>query len=401
MSSFAWACAACTLVGILQALCGLVVLWRFLRGADAPAPNLPPVTVLKPLCGDEPGLEDALTSFCAQDYPEMQIVFGAHDAADPALAVARRVQARHPACDIAVIADPAQHGANRKIGNLLNMLPAARHDLLVFADSDVCVQPAYLRTVVAALARPGVGLVTTPSVGRATCGSWAARLGVQHITATYLPGVLLGAAMGRQDCLGTTAALHRRTLERLGGLAIVADRLADDAWLGRAVRASGLRVRLAHTLSVVGVPEASFADLWRHELRWACTVRSLLPLLSIGSALQFPIAWAVLAIAVGGTGWWWLAPLAIAARAGTALTICRLVRRHVPAPPPAARPLLLPVRDALSVAELTAAFVTRHVEWRGRRMAVSDSGQAKAAAPRRPGQAREAAVLEGAVTASA
>ena len=99
------------------------------------------LTVLKPLHGDEPLLEEALASTCAQDYPTFQVVFGASSADDPALAVVERLRQRFPAVDIAVVVDPRRHGANPKVGNLINMLPAAKHDVLVIADSDLHVAP--------------------------------------------------------------------------------------------------------------------------------------------------------------------------------------------------------------------------------------------------------------------
>ena len=103
------------------------------------------MTVLKPLYGDEPLLEEALASLCAQDYPAFQVVFGVQSAADPALAVLHRLRARFPALDMAVVIDPARHGSNHKVSNLINMLPSARHDVLVVADSDVHAPPGYLR----------------------------------------------------------------------------------------------------------------------------------------------------------------------------------------------------------------------------------------------------------------
>src|SRR6478736_3749723 len=153
-------------VGLIQALAGLVLVNRFdsLATRTAGAAE-PPVTVLKPLHGGEPLLEEALSSVCRQVYPSWQVVFGVNDPADLALPVVRRLQARFPACDIAVVVDPTPHGPNRKVANLINMLPAAKHDVLVIADSDVHVAADWLRRLVAALEGPGVGVVTTVYTG--------------------------------------------------------------------------------------------------------------------------------------------------------------------------------------------------------------------------------------------
>src|SRR5205085_358337 len=122
--------------------------------------KLPPVTVLKPLCGAEPGLHENLRSFCRQDYPQFQIVFGVGDEHDPAIVVAARLKDEFPALPIDIVVDPRQHGHNRKISSLINMLKHARHDTLVMADSDARVGADYLETVTAPLLDEKVGLVT-------------------------------------------------------------------------------------------------------------------------------------------------------------------------------------------------------------------------------------------------
>jgi len=148
-------------LGVAQAVAGSWAVRGFRRrhqhaaGAGAAPAERPPVSVLKPLYGDEPLLEQALSSFCTQRYGAYQIVFGVQRANDPALAVVRRVCARHPGCDVAVVVDATPHGGNGKVANLMNMLPAARYDVLVVSDSDVHAPPDYLESVAAALAEPG------------------------------------------------------------------------------------------------------------------------------------------------------------------------------------------------------------------------------------------------------
>jgi ceramide glucosyltransferase len=152
-------------IGALQCLAGWLSVQRFASRPRRPARARPPVTVLKPLHGDEPGLEQALETLCQQRYPLYQVVFGVQDPADPAAGVVRRLQSRFPGRDLTLVVDATQHGRNRKIGNLINMLPAARHEIVVIADSDLYVQPDYLERLVAAMESPGVGLVTTLYAG--------------------------------------------------------------------------------------------------------------------------------------------------------------------------------------------------------------------------------------------
>jgi ceramide glucosyltransferase len=328
------------------------------------------VTVLKPLCGDEPLLEEALASNLQQDYPHCQLVFGVQSATDPALAVVERLRRRFPERDIAVVVDATPHGSNRKIANLINMYAAAKHDVLVVADSDVHVAPDYLARIAAALEEPGTGLVTTLYAGLATTGSLPGLLGATAITHSFLPGALLGRAMGRQDCLGATMALRRETLDAIGGLHALADHLADDNVLGRKVRELGLSVRMATTVPATTVPETTMVALFRHELRWARTIRALVPTGFALSSVQHPLAWATLAVVLsGGAGWavgLFLAGWGI--RAAVALGIdaeLGLAKSALATPAPI---WLLPLRDLMSASVILASIASDRVEWRGHMM---------------------------------
>ncbi len=377
-------------IGVIQAIAGWIAVVRFARSVSVPEPVAAPVTVLKPLHGDEALLETALASACTQDYPVWQVVFGVQDAADTALPVVRRLQARFPDCDIAVVVDPTPHGENRKVGNLINMLPAAKHGVLVIADSDVHADPDYLRRLVGALEQPGVGLVTTlytglpaygplppapspkgrgselPAPPPLVGGGWGegsvGQLGALQINQYFLPGALLARAMGRQDCLGATMVLRRETLDRIGGFPALVDHLADDNILGRLVQGLGLRVALADTVVATTVPEASFAALWRHELRWARTIRALVPAQFAASALQYPLAWAALAILLAWGALWSLAWFAAAGvvRVLLARATDRALGLAFRSPV-----WLLPLRELMSVAVMIASYAGRQVDWRG------------------------------------
>jgi len=145
--------AALTLAGFVQAGAGWLAVRRFHRSAPLPGPR-PPITVLKPLHGDEPLLEQALESFCRQDYPDFQIVFGVQDALDTAVPVVERLRAKYPSIDMDLVIDPTPHGLNRKVANLINMFPSARHDVLLISDSDMHAAADYLTRVADALDKP-------------------------------------------------------------------------------------------------------------------------------------------------------------------------------------------------------------------------------------------------------
>ena len=359
--------ATAAAAGLGQAAAGWLAACRFAAAPPPPVGPRPPVTVLKPMYGDEPMLETALASICTQDYPCFQLVCGVQDPADPAVAVVERLRTRFPHCDIALVIDPTQHGENRKIGNLINMLPAARYDLLVIADSDVHALPDYLARLADTLALPGTGLATTLYAGLPANRSLAAQLGATAITYSFLSGALLARLLGRQDCLGATMALRRETLAAVGGLGALVHRLADDNVLGRLVRARRLAVRLAPTVCATTVPETRLADLFRHELRWARTIQALVPAEFAASAIQHPLAWAALALALSGGAPWALAwfLLCWAGRAGVARGLdarLGLSASGLATPTPV---WLLPLRDLLSLTVIVASYASDRVEWRG------------------------------------
>jgi ceramide glucosyltransferase len=357
-------------LGIVQALCGLLAVRRFRtlhreNTATHHPIDLPAVSVLKPLYGDEPLLEAALTSFCVQDYPTYQIIFGVRDPADPALHVVRRLQKRFPALDIAVVVDETLHGANRKISNLINMYPVARHGVVVVADADVHVAENYLRRVVAALNDTGTGLVTTLYSGLPADGRLAPLLGASQISHSFLPGALMARGLGRQDCLGATMALRRETLLAIGGFSALVDHLADDAMLGRLVSDRGLAVRLAGTVPATTVSDRSLRALFQHELRWARTIHSITPLGFALSAVQYPLFWATLSMAISGGGAWFclLFITTWALRSLTANQIDRALGLQI------ATPIwVLPLRDVVSVMVMLASYQNDQVQWRGQTM---------------------------------
>jgi ceramide glucosyltransferase len=358
-------------LGLTQAGLAVDALKRFNRQARPRLETMPPVTILKPLKGDEPLLEAALASFCTQSYAEFQLVFGVQDRRDPAIAVVERLRTLFPRLDIAMVIDETRHGGNGKIANLINMWPAAKHDIIVFADSDVHVTPHFLERIVGALEVPEVGVVTALYAGFAAGPGIAGGFGAAQINHIFLPGVLVGRMLGRQDCLGAALALRRSTLIRIGGLPALLPHLADDAALGRLVRRLGLRVALAPSLVVTTVSEETLPALFGHELRWARTIRALEPLTYATSLLQYPVFWALVTILAGNFRIWTLgfAVIVWAVRAVEARAMARQLDRG------AFSGWLWPVRELFSIVVLLASYFGNRVVWRGSSMAAVDHGR--------------------------
>jgi len=336
----------------------------------------PPVTVLKPLCGMEHELEENLRSFCAQDYPNYQIVFGARHAEDAAVPVVKRLMAEFPELDATLVVDEHIHGGNLKVSNLINMLAAAKHHILIMADSDMRVGRDYLGAIAAPFADASTGAVTC--LYRATPASnMASRLGAMHINADFLPSVLVAAALSDIEyCFGATMAIRRSALDAIGGMQSMADVLADDYQLGKRVSEAGFSVRLSDYVVENIVYEMDFKSLFLHELRWARTVRVSSPQGYAGSIFTYPVPLALLFLTVSGGSLAGFAMLTLA-------VILRLRLRHCVRDGfgIGGKPLccLTPLRDLLSAGIWAASFMGRTVHWKGARLTLQDHGEIKSA----------------------
>jgi ceramide glucosyltransferase len=360
-----------SILGMVQCVAGWLAVLRFAAPPSSRPSAYPPITILKPLYGTEPLLEEALASCFNQNYPDFQIVFGLHHSDDPALAVVERLKLKFPKTEVAIVIDPTLHGPNRKVSNLINMLPSARHELLVISDSDLRVQPDYLERLVVALEVPDTGLVTAAYVGLPPDElGLKALLGATQISHNFLPGVLLSRALGRQDCLGSTAMFDRDTLERSGGLHGLVHLLAEDNVLGQRVLELGLSVGLADTVVAATVPEPTVMALWNHELRWARTIRASAPIGLAASTLQYPMFWAAVAWAVSGGEAWSLGLFAGSwlVRAVAVAGIDRALWRKTGMRTRLSTLLLLPLRDMLSILEILASYCVDDVVWRGHKI---------------------------------
>jgi ceramide glucosyltransferase len=377
-----WFGTALVFAGAIYACLVLYVVLKSPHGRDVPSAgagvsgHLQPVSVLKPLCGAEPRLYENLRGFCVQAYPDYELIFGVQDNEDPAIDVVRQLRTEFPQLDIALVIDPRLHGSNPKVSNLINMLPHARNDWFVLADSDISVPANYLTRVAAPLADSDVGIVTCLYHGIARLGFWS-RMGRLFIDDWFVPSVRLAHAFGStRFSFGATIAVRREVLSSIGGVEALRDTLADDFWLGELTRQKSLRTVLSDLLVATEVSDAGFSTLWARELRWLRTIRSIAPLGFIPACLCFttPIVLLGLALAPGVPNGI-LALLGLGARA--LLYFSRPELKHET---PLWRELLLiPLRDGLLLLEWAVALTGWQVKWRG---AVLHSRGGKGAASR-------------------
>ena len=362
--------AALAVVGIAYQLIALAAVLRFFAGTAPRGTGNEPVTLLKPLHGAEPRLVDNLASFLEQDYSgAVQMICGVGDPRDGALDAVAAVQDRYPQADIAITTGPRLPAANAKIGNILAMMPQARHDVLVLSDSDMAVQRDYLAKLLGALDKPGIGAVTCLYIGRGDAGLWS-RISAAAMSCTGLPNMVMALATSiAQPCLGSTIAIRRKTLAAIGGFERFADVLADDYAIGEAVAELGLKVAVPPMVLTHACAHRSFAELWHQHLRWAATIRGVAPLRHAGSGVTHALAFALLAslfLPQLGLG---LIAAALAVRLAMALTVCRIAdvrRRFI---------LVLPMADLLEFAVFIASLFARKIDWRGSRLRIMGQGR--------------------------
>ena len=370
-----------TLASILYlafATCG--VAWhRIHHQRNIPPPpesvNPRPVTVLKPICGPDPNLYENLRSFCQQAYPQYQLVFGVSDAGDPATRIVQQVIADFPNLDLALVVDDRLIGTNFKVSSLANMLRMAKYDILVIADSDMRVQPDYLRTIVSPFEDADVGAVTCLYKG-SPVGGLASALGAMFINEWFLPSVLVALTFEKlRFCFGASIAVRREVLDAIGGFEALADDLADDYMLGKLISERGYTIHLAPYLVENIVLEPDLKALFLHELRWARTVRSVRP---VGYALSFvtyslPMSIVFLLVTLA-TRFASVGVVVVALSIGLRVLLHYAVRAAFRLSSPA-MPWLIPIREILAFLVWCASFLGRGVQWRNGKFSLSPDGR--------------------------
>jgi ceramide glucosyltransferase len=354
----------------------LLCLWSaaaFLRERKAagksarPPQDLPAVSILKPLKGSDPEMYASFLSHCLQEYPEYEIIFGVSDAEDPAVASVKQLQTEFPGNAISLVVCSDKLGPNIKVSNLEQMARVARYEYLIVNDSDIRVQPDYLRRVIAPLTDPSVGMVTClyRGVPASTLGSRLESLG---ISTDFCAGALVARQIegGLRFGLGSTLAFRRADLERIGGFKSIVDYLADDYELGRRIAALGLTVVLSDVVVETFLPAYDVSGFLSHQLRWARGVRDSRAGGYFGLVLTYGLMWAMLnVLGAHAASWSWgllglmmLLRLAVAWEVGARALTDRNALKN---------PWLIPIRDLIAVFVWVASFAGHTVTWRGDR----------------------------------
>lgn len=331
----------------------------------------PGVTVLKPLKGRGIDLYANLASFCRQDYPEYQIIFGVTDPSDPAVEIVRRVRRDFPDRDI-VLSIGERPGTNRKVANLCHMIEHAKHPVLALSDADVRVRPDYLRQAVAPLADWQVGLASCLYRGRGFHGLPSV-IESLLINTDFIPMVLAAHLTGERYALGAAMTFKREALDAIGGFPRLADFLADDNRLGTRIRSAGYGLVLLPYVVETVLDSTTLGDVWRHQVRWARTYRVCRPVGWFCSIITHTVLWgsAALAATAGSPLGWTIFLAAVGTRLATLRVVMRLLgERDTP------RHLwMVPLKDLGSSAVWLASWLGLDVVWSGERLRVRRDGR--------------------------
>jgi len=347
-----------TLMLVFQAL-----LWIKLRRGGQVVSRPPPISVLKPLKGSDAELYENLAAFAEQRYPRFELVLGAADGLDPALAVAHRLRADYPHVCIQVVSGAPDVGLNPKVSNLAHLAAHARHELLLVSDADVRPDRDYLMAQAAAL-DDDVGLVHT-----VLCSTAARRVGAVldalHLNTWIAPVVATSDRLGHPCVIGKSMLMRRADLERLGGWAAVKDVLAEDYVLGRGFQELGKRVVQSAFVLTNLSPERTLSEFWHRHVRWSQMRYRISPVAYMAELAGLPFVWWSLAMAMS-PDWRLLAGLATF-YAGQ-VSLARLLHEHALRVRYIA---LMPLKDVLMIGIWIMGILKRHVDWRGVRMRIA------------------------------
>lgn len=356
--------------GLASLYCGR----RFFLAADSGGTFHPPVSIIKPVKGEDCESYDNFASFCRQDYPVYQIIFAVAAADDPAVPIIRRLMNEFPAVDLELVVDGRIYGPNYKVSNLINAYPKAKHDIIIICDSDIRVRSHYLREVTKHFRDENVGLVSSlyrsPRVRNA-----ATAIEAMGFTAEMISNVMVALHLeGLTFALGASMAVRRRALEKIGGFRALVDYLADDYHLGNMIHRAGFKLVLSAYFVESVMQRESLCSVLSRQLRWARTIRASRSAGYFASGITQPAPAGMLALVASGfsaPGWYAVLILAIV-RLFCATIFSRAYVKDNIFP----RFLwLLPLRDLLASTIWMLSFLGDRVVWRSRAFEVMPGGK--------------------------
>jgi len=339
--------------------------------------GLPAVTVLKPLHGMEPLLEECLESFFRQDYPAYELIFGARNESDPALAVVESLRRKYPQVPAHIVLSGEPAYPNAKVHLMEKMAPRAAYPILVISDSDVRVTPDYLQHIVRPMLDASVGMVTCLYRGVSSGGAWS-RLEALGMSVEMSSGVLVADLLeGMKFALGPTMVIRKAVLEGWGGFGALQDYCADDFVMGALTAESGKTVVLSrHVIDHIVLNRTARQSLL-HQLRWMKSSRFSRPLGHLGSGLTFAMPFGLLGLAAGWMSGNWALGLGLLGAAFANRVVQALVvgwgvtgDRYS-----ALYCWLYPFRDLLGFILWCGSFAGSEIVWRGERYRLISGGR--------------------------
>jgi ceramide glucosyltransferase len=352
----------------------IVAAVRFFRrrnAASLPSDFTPPISILKPIYGLDRETYENYASFCTQDYPDYEILFCVSDEQDPAIPVIAKLASDFPQRRIHLLIGSEPLGVSDKVNKLCRMAREAQHGILAVSDSDVRVEPEYLRAIAAPFRDPAVGAVTCLYRGL-TDGSLAANLEAIGNSTDFTAGVLTAWFLGDVNfTLGATMATTKSCLAEIGGFESLVDHFSDDYELGHRIAARGHRVELSTFPVSIVYPHQTLADAFRHQLRWNVSIRFSRPAGHLGLIFTQALPLALLAAVFAPSAGWAISLLLgyLLLRGISAWVVGVYgmrdagVRKHME---------LLPLRDAFAFVVWVASFFPQRIHWRGREFYVRD-----------------------------
>lgn len=259
LSVITWLLYAAGALSVLRAITTVIAAKRHARERywSWGDPVTEPVSVIVPAYNESAGIEAAVRSLVASDYPVEVIVVddgssdGTADLVEglrlPGVRVIRQANAGKPAA-------------------LNTGLQAASYELVVMVDGDTVFEPDAVRMLVQPFADPAVGAVS----GNAKVANRGGLLGrwqhIEYVVGFNLDRRLFDLAECMPTVPGAVGGFRRSALQRIGGLSDVT--LAEDTDLTMALCRDGWRVVYEERARAWTEAPASLGALWRQRYRW-------------------------------------------------------------------------------------------------------------------------------------